>query len=315
MTDADKTREAQIRHRMRSWYDGFADAPVVQARDDCRALLRLLDEARAETEAWRSAAAQHQAERNETYGKFHAAEEEIVALKADVARLTVELAQANESRDSWHQNCLSEQSRAIAAEREAARLRDGDEHTHVPSYVAGVCAATLTASLGAPTDEDLSALIKPVWLEVKPDRAAQAIRSSLSVAFDDPRWKQWVSDFIPHYVWDLVDIAAQRGINTATAPPGASAMERATSLYFSTRFPAGERDHIPYENRDEIARAIEQAEREAGAAAIELVRRRLRMFIVGAEAGTIPNRAATGRDILSALEADYEIRALAVNRL
>lgn len=67
--------------------------------------------------------------------------------------------------------------------------------------------------LDSPTDEELAALIKPIWLKTTPTREAQAIRSRLGVEFDDPRWKdQWVSDFIPDYVWDLVDIAAQRGI-------------------------------------------------------------------------------------------------------
>jgi hypothetical protein len=64
------------------------------------------------------------------------------------------------------------------------------------------------------TDEEFAALIKPIWLKVKPSRQAQVIRSELSVEFDDPRIKyQWASDFIPDYVWDLVDIAAQRGID------------------------------------------------------------------------------------------------------
>jgi hypothetical protein len=61
-----------------------------------------------------------------------------------------------------------------------------------------------------PTDEELRALIKPVWLAAKPSREAQGIRAALSCDFDDPRYESWVSDFIPDYVWDLVDIAAER---------------------------------------------------------------------------------------------------------
>jgi hypothetical protein len=63
-----------------------------------------------------------------------------------------------------------------------------------------------------PTKEELEALIKPIWLKAKPSREAQAIRAALSVEFDDPKFPQWASDAIPDYVWDLVDIAAQRGI-------------------------------------------------------------------------------------------------------
>lgn len=63
----------------------------------------------------------------------------------------------------------------------------------------------------APSNEELETLIKPIWLKVKPSREAQAIRASLSVEFDDPQYQQWVSDAIPDYVWNLVDIAAQRG--------------------------------------------------------------------------------------------------------
>jgi hypothetical protein len=62
-----------------------------------------------------------------------------------------------------------------------------------------------------PTDEELEALIKPLWLAEKPGTEAQDIRARLSNDFNDPAYNQWVSDFIPDYVWDLVDIAAQRG--------------------------------------------------------------------------------------------------------
>lgn len=63
------------------------------------------------------------------------------------------------------------------------------------------------------SDDELAALIKPVWLLARPSKEAQAIRGALSNAFDDPRLPCWASDFIPDYVWALVDIAAQRGID------------------------------------------------------------------------------------------------------
>jgi hypothetical protein len=66
------------------------------------------------------------------------------------------------------------------------------------------------------SDDELEALIKPVWLAAKPSREAQSIRGTLSNAFDDPRCPSWASDQIPDYVWDLVDIAAQRGIELGT---------------------------------------------------------------------------------------------------
>ncbi len=66
-----------------------------------------------------------------------------------------------------------------------------------------------------PSDEDLAALIKPLWLATRPSREAQVIRSKLSVAVDDGKYPQWALDYVPDYVWDLVDIAAQRGINVS----------------------------------------------------------------------------------------------------
>lgn len=65
-----------------------------------------------------------------------------------------------------------------------------------------------------PTDEDLAELIKLVWLAAKPGPVAQGIRATLSNSFDDSRFPQWAAGYIPEYVWDLVDIAAQRGIES-----------------------------------------------------------------------------------------------------
>jgi sugar phosphate isomerase/epimerase len=85
---------------------------------------------------------------------------------------------------------------------------------------ANVEIARLTAPPDAPTDEDIAALVR-----------------------------------------DLVDIAAQRGINMGvTAPPGASALERARHLVSSVAWAS---------MGEAVARAIEQAEREGRAAAIE----------------------------------------------
>ncbi len=96
MTDSE--REAQHVHqqerlndllrRRANVYSPDRGNPAYYGDDDIDLLRHLLDEARAGTEAWRSAAAQHQAERNEAYTKFHAAEEEIARLRAEVARLT-----------------------------------------------------------------------------------------------------------------------------------------------------------------------------------------------------------------------------------
>lgn len=64
-----------------------------------------------------------------------------------------------------------------------------------------------------PSDDELEAAIKSLWLATKPGQAAQKIRAEISVAVDDPRYQQWLLDFVPDYVWSLVDIAAQRGID------------------------------------------------------------------------------------------------------
>lgn len=64
-----------------------------------------------------------------------------------------------------------------------------------------------------PSDEELAKLIKPLWLAEKPSVQAQFIRAKLSTAVDDGRLAQWALDYVPDYVWDLIDIAAQRGIN------------------------------------------------------------------------------------------------------
>lgn len=87
-----------------------------------------------------------------------------------------------------------------------------------------------------PTDEEVEAAIKPLWLKTKPSREAQQLRSSLSVAFDDKRFRQWSSDYLPEYIWDLVDIAAQWGIDAGRAARDAAAqLERQAALEEAAR--------------------------------------------------------------------------------
>ena len=59
----------------------------------------------------------------------------------------------------------------------------------------------------------LEAKINKLWKKVKPSTDAQIIRARLSVSFDSKKAKDsWLSDHAPDYVWDLIDIAAQWGI-------------------------------------------------------------------------------------------------------
>ena len=64
-------------------------------------------------------------------------------------------------------------------------------------------------------EEELQSQVSKLWLEVKPSKEAQVIRSKLSIAIDSPKAKDgWLADcVVPDYVWDLIDIAAQMGIN------------------------------------------------------------------------------------------------------
>lgn len=55
--------------------------------------------------------------------------------------------------------------------------------------------------------------LRALWLAEKPSREAQSIRAILSTAVDDSRQGGWLLDELPDYVWQLVDIAAQRGLN------------------------------------------------------------------------------------------------------
>lgn len=64
-------------------------------------------------------------------------------------------------------------------------------------------------------EEELAFHISKLWLEIKPSTEAQSIRAKLSVSFDSTKAKDgWLGDLVmPDYVWELIDIAAQMGIN------------------------------------------------------------------------------------------------------
>lgn len=68
-----------------------------------------------------------------------------------------------------------------------------------------------------PTEADLEALIKPLWKATRPSKQAQRIRGYLTTSVDDARFPEWALDYVPDYVWDLVDIAAQRGLDEGRA--------------------------------------------------------------------------------------------------
>jgi hypothetical protein len=64
-----------------------------------------------------------------------------------------------------------------------------------------------------PDSEELFALAQKVWLEVKPSKEAQRIRSALTTKMDSGKYPERDFDYVPDYVWLLVDIAAQRGLD------------------------------------------------------------------------------------------------------
>lgn len=78
--------------------------------------------------------------------------------------------------------------------------------------------ASLTPQTLAPQDDELYALIEPLWKLTKPSYEAQEIRAALSTSVDDPKCKTWPLDAAPDYVWMLVDIAAQRALGRTPAP-------------------------------------------------------------------------------------------------
>ncbi len=73
------------------------------------------------------------------------------------------------------------------------------------------------------TAEEINALIEQklwaLWLAEKPSLQAQAIRADLANSVDDARSPCWLLDHAPEYVWRLVDIAAQRGLNFSKENP------------------------------------------------------------------------------------------------
>jgi hypothetical protein len=61
--------------------------------------------------------------------------------------------------------------------------------------------------------DELELKISELWRHVKPSYDAQQIRAKLSTAFDSAKSKDgWLGDHAPDYVWSLIDIAAQWGI-------------------------------------------------------------------------------------------------------
>lgn len=65
----------------------------------------------------------------------------------------------------------------------------------------------------APNEEEIEAVITTVWLETKPRPEAQKIRSEIKL--DTGKYGQAEADYLPGYVWDIADIAAQRAFDTA----------------------------------------------------------------------------------------------------
>lgn len=63
-----------------------------------------------------------------------------------------------------------------------------------------------------PTEKEIEEAARQLWLKVKPGKEAQKIRGEISTAIDDSRFPQWLLDYCPDYVWYLVDIAAQKGL-------------------------------------------------------------------------------------------------------
>ena len=74
-----------------------------------------------------------------------------------------------------------------------------------------------TTQIPAPTEDELSGLVMKKWRELKPSYEAQKIRSSLT--FDSGKYSQPDCDFMPTYVWEIADIAAQMGLNALLAEP------------------------------------------------------------------------------------------------
>ena len=64
-------------------------------------------------------------------------------------------------------------------------------------------------------NEEMTVQVSKLWKEVKPSTKAQSIRAKLSTAFDSPKAKEgWLADCVaPDYMWELIDIAAQMGLN------------------------------------------------------------------------------------------------------
>jgi hypothetical protein len=66
-------------------------------------------------------------------------------------------------------------------------------------------------SQNTPTEAEIEAVIKDLWLKTKISVEAQNIRASLNV--DSGKHTQGEGEFLPDYVWDLVDVAIQTALN------------------------------------------------------------------------------------------------------
>ncbi|MDE2103481.1 MAG: hypothetical protein KGL39_39940 [Patescibacteria group bacterium] len=90
------------------------------------------------------------------------------------------------------------------------------------------CQPTSPASLGEsserhepePSEEEFDELANKLWKKIKPSTEAQYIRSGIKM--DSGKYNQPEADFIPGYVWDLIDVAAQLGLEHNTASPAKS---------------------------------------------------------------------------------------------
>ena len=67
-----------------------------------------------------------------------------------------------------------------------------------------------------PTEEELTELAKALWKKEKPSVLAQSIRARLASDLDSGKFHSPDSEYTPDYIWELIDIAAQRALNERT---------------------------------------------------------------------------------------------------
>lgn len=71
-----------------------------------------------------------------------------------------------------------------------------------------------------PSNEELYEIITPLWKGCPISLEAQSIRAQISTSVDSGKYEQWILDYVPDYVWPLIDIAAQKGLNARFVPTG-----------------------------------------------------------------------------------------------